>query len=225
MPDTTLLFDYNLKSTEGTTTGTVAADTNYTVTYTYSNSGIVSGYLTVNYVDSAGTALKDSSKKKLRAGDAYDVPVPSIQGYELDTDSFPANIKGTFTGEPVNITFKFKKLSPSTTKVHYYKSYSNWSDVRLYAYTEDGTKVNGEWSAAPLMTSEGSNWYVGTANAPAAYVMFHPTNEPSSGAVQEPGQGEQGYYAAGEDPKQVCSVQRNRKGQPYRPRNRSEAQG
>lgn len=209
MPDTTLLFDYNLKSTEGTTTGTVAADTNYTVTYTYSNSGIVSGYLTVNYVDSAGTALKDSSKKKLRAGDTYDVPVPSIQGYELDTDSFPANIKGTFTGEPVNITFKFKKLSPSTTKVHYYKTYSNWSDVRLYAYTEDGTKVNGEWTAAPLMTSEGSNWYVGTANAPAAYVMFHPTNEPSSGAVQEPGQGEQGYYAAGEVWIQNKSVQFN----------------
>ena len=198
LPDTTLLFDYNLKSTEGATTGTVAADTNYTVTFTYSNSGIVSGYVTVNYVDSTGTAIKDSSKQKLRAGDTYDVPVPAIQGYELDTDSFPANIKGTFTGEPVNITFKFKKLSPSTTKVHYYKTYSNWSDVRLYAYTEDGTKVNGEWTAAPVMTSEGNNWYVGTAKAPAAYVMFHPTTAPSSGADQEPGQNEQGYFAAGE---------------------------
>ena len=50
---------------------------------------------------------------------------------------------------------------------------------------------------AKAMTSEGSGWFVGTVNAPAAYVMFHPTS--TTGAVtQEPGQGEPGYYAAGE---------------------------
>lgn len=198
LPDTTLLFDYNLTGTEGETSGTIAANTNTTVTYKYSNSGIVSGYLKVNYVDQSGTALKETSTKKLRGGDTYDVTIPTIQGYQLDTSQFPANIKGTFTGEDINITFVFKKFDSATTKVHYYKSYSNWTDVRLYAYLDDGTKPNGEWTAAPKMTVESGSWYVGTVASPAAYVMFHPSTAPSSGVDQEPGQGEPGYYAAGE---------------------------
>ena len=195
LPDSTLLFDYNLIGSEGNTSGTIAANTNTTVTYKYSNAGIISGYLNVNFVDESGTSIKDSTKKKLRGGDTYDVAIPTIQGYELDTTKFPANIKGTFTGDDINITFTFKKFG-STTKVHYYNS-NNWSDIRLYAYCDDGTAPNGEWNVAPKMTSEGSGWFVGTVNAPAAYVMFHPTS--TTGAVtQEPGQGEPGYFAAGE---------------------------
>ncbi len=196
VPDTTLLFDYNLIGTEGNTSGTISANTNTTVTYKYSNAGIVSGYLNVSYVDQSGTALKDPSKKKLRGGDTYDVAIPTLQGYQLDTSQFPANIKGTFTGDDINIKFVFKKFDSSTIKVHYYNS-NNWSDVRLYAYCDDGTAPNGEWAAAPKMTSEGSGWFVGTVNAPAAKVMFHPTST-TSAVTQEPGQGEPGYDSAGE---------------------------
>ncbi len=196
LPDSTLLFDYNLTDAEGNTSGTITANTNTTVTYKYSNAGIISGYLNVSYVDENGTAIKDPSKKKLRAGDTYDVAIPTIQGYQLDTDKFPAKTKGKFTGEDINVKFVFKPLDSSTIKVHYYNS-NNWSDVKLYAYCDDGTEPNGAWASNPNMTSEGNNWYVGTVNAAAAYVMFH-TSSTTAAVTQEPGQGENGYYAVGE---------------------------
>lgn len=193
LPDTTLLYDYNLVNTTGTTTGKVESGKTYTVTFTYKSSGISSGYLTVNYVDANGTKVKDSVKNKMRSGDEYSVSPATIQGYQLDTDSFPANTSGTFSGTDTTITFKYKKLNSTSTVVHYKKP-SSWSDVRCYSYTDDGKNPTGEWNTATVMTSEGDGWYKCTVPAPACYVMFHPT----SNIAQEPGQGASGYAASGE---------------------------
>ncbi len=193
LPDSTILFDHTLVSTTGETTGTAVAGQSYEVTYTYNSDGIASGYLTVNYVDSNGTSLKDSVKYHLKEGESYDIPAAAIQGYQLDTDNFPAMTKGTFTGSDTTITFIYKDLDYTTTKVHYYKS-NSWSSVLMYSYTDAGTEPNGKWDSATAMTSEGSNWYVATVPASSAYVMFHP----SSGTGQEPGQGESGYLVSGE---------------------------
>ena len=191
MPDSTILFDHTLVATEGSTSGTVVGGENYTVTYTYSSTGIESGYLTVEYIDQNGNALKDKDSYHLRAGDEYEIPCVAIQGYQLDTDNYPADTYGTFTGADKTITFKYKDLDTSSITVHYYNT--SWSTVRCYAYTDSGDEPNGVWASATKMTSEGSGWYICTVPATSAYVMFH-----NGGTSQEPGQGESGYLAAGE---------------------------
>lgn len=193
IPDSTILFDYDLVRTEGTISGEVVGGENYSVTFVYKSTGIPSGYLTVKYVDSNGTEIKDSATYHLRAGDTYEIPVAEIQGYQLDTDNYPAQTYGTFAGSDQTITFKYKGLGITTSRVHYYNS-NGWADVRCYAYTDGGDEPNGAWASATKMTSEGNNWYVCDVPAGSAYVMFHP----SSGSAQEPGQGEAGYPVSGE---------------------------
>ncbi len=192
LPDTTLLYDYNLTKTEGTTTGTVAANGNYTVTFTYTDSGVASGYLNVNYVDQSGKAIKDAEKTKHKAGETYAVTAPAIQGYQLDTTKYPAKSSGTFTGDDVTLNFVYKPLSTTTTTVHYYNS-NGWSNIICYGYDENG-QVTGTWNTSPVMTSEGNNWFKTTINSPSLYVMFHP----KTGTGQEPGENKPGYPASGE---------------------------
>ena len=192
-PDSSILFDYELKSVSGTTTGIVEEGKNYTVTYTYSSTGIASGYLTVNYLDENGNKIKESLSNRMKQGDSYSASSVAIQGYQLDTDNYPANSHGTFSGFDTAINFRYKELEGTNTTVHYYNA-NNWSDVRCYAYTDSGDEPNGEWASATLMTSEGNGWYKCTVPAKACYVMFHPT----TGSSQEPGQGAGGYYSSGE---------------------------
>ncbi len=193
LPDTTILFDYALVDTQGATTGTVVGGQNYNVTFVYKSSGIQSGYLTVKYVDASGADVKDSTSYHLRAGDSYNVPYAAIQGYQLDTNKYPAQTSGTFDGNDKTLTFVYKDLDNTSSTVHYYNS-NGWSKIRCYAYTDDGTEPNGTWTRATLMTSEGNNWFKCTIPASSAYVMFHP----SGASGQEPGQGEQGYPVSGE---------------------------
>lgn len=190
-PDTTILYDYTLKDTQGVTSGTVIGGKNYNVTYVYSSSGIRSGYVTVNYVDENGESIKDTVSTKYREGDSYSVPFTSIQGYQLDTDKYPANTTGTFNGTNTTINFVYKALDSTSSVVHYYNS-NNWSNVRCYAYTDGGEEPNGKWNNATVMTSEGNGWLKCTIPAPSSYVMFHTNSQ------QEPGANETGYLVSGE---------------------------
>ncbi len=193
IPDSTILYDYNLVDTIGTVSGTVEGGQNYEVTFVYSATGIESGYLTVKYVDSEGTELKDATSYHLRTGDSYEIPYAAIQGYQLDTDKYPAQSYGTFDGSDKTITFVYKDLDNTSSVVHYYNS-NNWSSIRCYAYTSAGDEPNGNWDNATIMTNEGNGWFVCTVPAASAYVIFHPV----SGTTQEPGQGETGYAVSGE---------------------------
>ncbi len=193
MPDSSILFDYSLTGTTGTTSGIVEEGKNYTVTYTYTSTGIESGYLKVNYLDSKGNELKNSISNRMRAGDSYAVNPATIQGYQLDTSAYPANSHGIFNGNNTEINYYYKEFDNTTTTVHYYNK-NGWADVRCYAYTDSGELPNGEWTTAKLMTSEGNGWYTCEVPASACYVMFHPT----TGTAQEPGQGASGYYVADE---------------------------
>ena len=193
IPDSTILFDYDLVKTEGTTSGIVEAGKNYTVTYTYKASGIESAYLNVKYVDESGKAIKDATATRMKAGEEYKIPYVAIQGYQLDSDKYPAQTYSTFTGSDTTITFVYKPLDSTSATVHYYNS-KGWSSIKCYAYTDGGDEPNGTWDTATTMTSEGNNWYKCTVPASSAYVMFHP----SSGTGQEPGQGESGYPVSGE---------------------------
>ena len=190
-PDTTILYDYSLKDTQGATSGKVTGGKNYNVTYVYSSSGIRSGYVTVNYVDENGESIKDTVSTKYREGDSYSVPFTSIQGYQLDTDKYPANTTGTFNGTNTTINFVYKALDKTSSVVHYYNS-NNWSNVRCYAYTDGGEEPNGKWNNATVMTSEGNGWLKCTIPASSSYVMFHTNSQ------QEPGANETGYLVSGE---------------------------
>ena len=196
LPDSTILFSRKLVNTTGSTSGTVEANGNYTVTFTYSDAAIKDGYLTVKYQDGAGTAVKESQKTHYKEGDAYTVSAPAVQGYELDTANYPAQTIGVFDGNDKTITFTYKKLSTATTKVHY-KDNTTAKNCWMYAYTEDGVDIFGKWddvlkNAQAKMTLTNGEW-VGTIPAGSAYVIFR-----ISGGKQEPGMGESGYLVAGE---------------------------
>ncbi len=192
--DPDLLYDYSLVSTSGPTTGIVQSGKNYEVTLTYSSSGIASGYVTVKYVDENGKSIKEDASVRYKEGDSYSTVPATIMGYQLDTDNYPAESCGTFSGSDKTVTFIYKELDTSSVTVHYYNA-NNWSSIRLYSYTSSGAEPNGEWANATLMTSEGDNWYKATVPASSAYVMFHPT----TGSDQEPAQGADGYLVSGDE--------------------------
>nr|WP_316612037.1 type I pullulanase [uncultured Ruminococcus sp.] len=195
-PDSSILYDYELVRTEGETTGTVAANGSYTVTFVYKNSGVGSGYVTASYVDQSGKSLKDDYKVRFKEGESYSFTAPEIQGYQLDTSKFPAKTSGTFSGD-VTLKFVYKPLENTQSVVHWNNT-KGWSSVRCYAYYTDGATTvepNGKWASAPIMTSDssmGGKWLTSTVKAPMSRVMFHTTS------AQEPGQGEDGYLVAGE---------------------------
>ena len=201
LPDSTISFSRALKSTQGTTTGTVAAGGTYNVTFIYSDSEISNGYLTVNYLTSNGSPVKDASVTHLKEGDSYNVFAPSVQGYELDTDHFPANTVGTFDGNDKTINFVYKALSSSTTRVHYLNTLGTSKRVWIYAYNDSG-EIFGKWdkvltNSDALMqtdTSSGSgDWRVLDVPASMARIIFR-----IQGGTQEPTMGEDGYLASGE---------------------------
>ncbi|MBR1731930.1 MAG: starch-binding protein, partial [Ruminococcus sp.] len=195
--DSALLLNNNVTSTDGQASGTITGDT--TVTFNYEPNGKTNAKLTVKYIDQDGNTLTPDMVYTLESGENYSIPVCSIQRYQLDTDSYPADTTGKFNGSDKTITFKYKPLPTSTTKVRYYKSGDIQGSVMIYAYTDDGIEPLGPWSTNPTMKSVGNGWYEYEIPIAACYVMFHGR---SSG--QEPGQNEPGYLVSGE-----CTVRDN----------------
>lgn len=195
LKDESILKNNDLVSTDGTASGTFTGDT--TVDYYYESNGKKTATLTVNYVDQSGNTLTPSMEYELEQGDTFSIPVCSIEGYQLDTDKYPAGTTGTFTGSDTTITFKYKPLDSQTITVHYYNS-NGWGTVFCYAYTDDGDEPLGAWTygktSAGVMTSEGDGWYTIDVPIASCKVMFHGT----ANDTQEPGQNEPGYAVAGE---------------------------
>ena len=194
LPDSSILFSRALKNTTGTPSGTVQAGGTYNVTFTYSDSAIQDGYLTVNYLDSTGSPVREAVRRHLKEGESFNETAPAVQGYELDTDKYPSGTVGTFDGADKTINFTYKALAAST-KIHYQDNTSA-KNVWMYAYNDNGD-VFGKWdevlkNAQAKMTLTNGEW-VGTIPASSSRVIFR-----ISGGKQEPGQGEDGYLVAGE---------------------------
>ncbi|MCR5654003.1 MAG: type I pullulanase [Ruminococcus sp.] len=196
LKDKELLLNNNITSTEGSASGTVTGNT--TVTFNYEPNGETNAKLTVKYLDEQDKALTPDMVYTLENGDDYSIPVCSIQRYQLDTDKYPANTTGTFSGVDETIIFKYKPLATQTTTVRYYKSGNTLSGgLLIYAYTDDGLEPLGAWANNPRMNKEGSTgWYNYEIPIASCYVMFH-----GSTGGQEPGQNEPGYLVSGE-----CSI-------------------
>lgn len=200
--DEALLKTNNVSKTEGTPSGTFSGDT--TVSYYYESNGKTVGKLNVNYVDGSGKTLTPSMSYDLEAGSQYSIPVCSVEGYQLNTDKYPASTTGTFSGANQSITFTYKPLDSQVVTVHYYNS-SNFSPVYCYAYTDDGEEPLGAWNTAknsPAImkadTARGSKWFTIDIPIASCKVMFHGNTNQG----QEPGQNEPGYAVAGD-----CIVQ------------------
>ncbi len=203
-----LLFDHNFDKAESTaagnaTYGSVTAGTTTTVKFYYTRN-TKSGYLTVNFLNTSGGArIKTPLKFRMRQGDPYAVPATKVMGYELDTTRYPAMTRGTFDADhPVTFNFYYKKLTNTTTRVHFYKTgtkFANTMTILCYAYDDDGNEALGAWSdqtkgTAGMKndTSMGTGWVYIDVPTSSCYVMFH------YGSDQLPDQGEPGYVVSGE---------------------------
>ncbi|MDD6847553.1 MAG: type I pullulanase [Oscillospiraceae bacterium] len=195
LQDKDILKNNDLSNTEGNASGTFTGDT--TVNYYYTPNGKTIGTLKVNYVDQNNKTLTPSMSYELEKGTEFSVPVCSVEGYQLDTDKYPAGTTGTFTGNDTTINFTYKPLDSQVVRVHYAKS-QNWSTVYCYAYTDDGEEPLGAWNTnknSPAIMKLGSDgWYTIDIPVASCKVMFHG----ASGQGQEPGQNEPGYAVAGE---------------------------
>ncbi len=203
-----ILFDHDFDKTESTasgnaTYGAVTAGSTYTVKFYYTRN-IKSGYLTVNFLNTSGGArIKTPMKYRMRNGDPYSIPATAVMGYELDTTRYPAMTRGNFDADnPATFNFYYKKLTNTTTRVHFYKTgtkFANSSTILCYAYDDDGNEPLGAWPIQTKATAgmkndtaTGAGWVYIDVPTTSCYVMFH------YGDMQLPGQGEQGYSVSGE---------------------------
>ena len=183
-------------NTVGTPSGKISSDV--TVSYYYESNGKALADLTVQYVDGTGKKLTPDMVYSLEKNENYSIPVCSVQGYQLNTDKYPAETTGVFEGEDKTITFTYKNLTSSNIIVHYYKSSVIDGNPLCYAYTDDGYKPLGEWTEQSKQrmtkdTAQGNGWWKITVPVASANIMFHGVN-----GGQEPGQNEPGYVASGE---------------------------
>ncbi len=217
-PDAYTIFDHNITKIEKTTGtqdgdsvyGTVVKGQNVEVNYYYEQFN-TSGYLTIKYVDEAGDSIVADVNYRMLDGTEYNVPFENKAGFELISDKYPSNFKGTFDAEnPATITFVYRALSSDSITVYYYNALGAGTPT-IYAYTEAEEKPLGPWDSSPAMIKvtdaselpegeEVGNWYKFTIDSttnkldyfPASCkVMFH------IGGKQEPLNGEAGYDAAG----------------------------
>ena len=75
----------------------------------------------------------------------------------------------------------------------YYHNLAGWSDVNIYAYSEEGKELIGSWPGKRMEDKGDGWWYYEIPSVQSARVMF---NSPSSGA-QEPAQAIPGYVCSG----------------------------
>lgn len=220
-PDTYTLFDHNITKIENNTGtkdgdtvyGTVTKGQNVVVNYYYEAFN-TSGYLTVKYVDESGSSVAADVTYRMLDGEQYNVPFKNVAGFELVSDKYPRNFKGTFDAEnPAVVSFVYKSLGSNKITVYYYNALGEGT-LRMYAYTEAEEKPLGAWdnslqnmekvtNAAELPEGEVvGNWYkkvIDDSNNQLDYfpasckVMFLLSNQ----GKQEPLNGEAGYDAAG----------------------------
>ncbi len=162
-PDTYTLFDHKITKVENSAGtkdgnsvyGTVEKGQDVTVSYYYEQVN-TSGYLTIKYVNEEGESISSDVTYRLINGSEYNVPFENIAGFELVSDKYPDNFKGTFDAEnPATISFVYKQIMSDKITVYYYDALGagNGLNLRMYAYTEqmdentkDVEKPLGGWN-------------------------------------------------------------------------------
>lgn len=78
----------------------------------YSKEKITKYALTINYVNESRDKVADSYSANLKEGSVYEIPSPSVSGYELE-DAEQATISGTIAQEDVTINVVYKETEQS----------------------------------------------------------------------------------------------------------------
>ncbi|MBQ9743115.1 MAG: type I pullulanase [Ruminococcus sp.] len=220
-PDAYTIFDHNItdiKYEVGTKDGdsvygTVTKGQNVVVNYYYEQFN-ESGYLTVKYVDESGASVKPDITYRMLDGSEFNVPFDNVAGFELVSDKYPENFKGTFdASNPEVISFVYKALDSDKITVYYYNALGS-GKLRMYAYTETEDKPLGAWdnslqdmelvtNAAELPEGETTgNWYKKVIDSSNNQLDYFPASCKvmfllSGQGKQEPLNGEAGYDASG----------------------------
>ncbi|MBQ8000614.1 MAG: type I pullulanase [Ruminococcus sp.] len=220
-PDVYTLFDHNITKIEKTAGtqddncvyGTVEKGQNVEVNFYYEQFS-TSGYLTIKYVDESGESIVSDVNYRMLDGTEFNVPFENKAGFELISDKYPSNFKGTFDADnPATITFVYKALASDKITVYYYNALGSGT-LRMYAYTEEEEKPLGAWDnslqnmekvtdASELPEGEVvGNWYKKTIDESNNQLDYFPASCKimfllSGQGKQEPLNGEAGYDAAG----------------------------
>ncbi len=220
-PDAYTIFDHNITKIEKTAGtqdgdsvyGTVEKGQDVVVSYYYEQFN-TSGYLTIKYVDEAGESIVSDVNYRMLDGTEFNVPFENKAGFELISDKYPSNFKGTFDAEnPTTITFVYRALASDKITVYYYNALGQGT-LRMYAYTEEEEKPLGPWDNAlqnmEKVTDvselpegeEVGNWYKKVIDESNNQLDYFPASCKimfllSGQGKQEPLNGEAGYDAAG----------------------------
>ncbi|WFB97023.1 MucBP domain-containing protein [Lactococcus lactis] len=109
---------YSFVNVEGQAEG-IFSDQPQTIKYIYSKNPIKAKNVVVRYVDSKGNKIHDDNLIVGNIGDNYDASSASykvaINGYTLDEEKLPLNIKGTFTNREQVVVYVYNKDNSQTT--------------------------------------------------------------------------------------------------------------
>ncbi|BDZ31990.1 MucBP domain-containing protein [Lactiplantibacillus sp. WILCCON 0030] len=109
---------YRLKAEPTNATGTFS-DTAQTVTFVYEEA---TSTVTVHYQDQNGQPIKADTQTTGQIGSDYQFEAPKILGYKYQTTN--GNATGTYTEEPIEITFIYDEVH-STITVHHHDRNGN----------------------------------------------------------------------------------------------------
>ncbi|MCT3092699.1 hypothetical protein EFN92_08600 [Lactococcus lactis] len=109
---------YSFVNVEGQAEG-IFSDQPQTIKYIYSKNPIKAKNVVVRYVDSKGNKIHDDNLIVGNIGDNYDASSASykvaINGYTLDEEKLPLNIKGTLTNLEQVVVYVYNKDNSQTT--------------------------------------------------------------------------------------------------------------
>lgn len=108
---------YSFVNVEGQEEG-IFSDQPQTIKYIYSKNSIKAKNVVVRYVDSKGNKIHDDNLIVGNIGDNYDASSVSykiaINGYTLDRENLPLNIKGIFTNQGQVVVYVYNKDNSQT---------------------------------------------------------------------------------------------------------------
>ena len=103
-------LDYDMKSSNGVTTGEFTPEVKFVDVYVEEYSG-KTATVTIKFVDEKSKKeIIDDFVIKNREGRKYFTPeIPSVEGYKLNTDKLPSNGAGMVPDHDITITYYYKK--------------------------------------------------------------------------------------------------------------------
>ncbi|MGX7026005.1 MucBP domain-containing protein, partial [Vagococcus hydrophili] len=125
------------------------------VTYVYKKvviPEVKTGEVIVKYIDSLGNEIESSTKKEGQVGTNYTVEPKIIEGYELDENQLPTNTQGSYTEQPIEVIYVYKKVViPEVKTGEVYVKYVDTLGIEIESSTKKEGKVGTNYSVEPKL--------------------------------------------------------------------------